>query len=289
LNALRAEYNAGSGGDSGVDFLAVYIAEAHTSDCWPMPVGGCVNTIAKPTTLEQRLALARAHMEQTGFDWPVVVDGMNDDFLEVFAAWPERFFIVESEWNAAAVDPHSHAATAFTFTLTFIGQPTEVGHCINDIRSALRRMSPTSSAAAEGRTMAGHAHWSTQQKDLLRALSCMLLSYTDADVVTPQQYMSFDQDTAASDTAHFQRHLCIDVGEIQRLQEAHPPCAPGVVPFLGDIMASIGLSSTGLVTFHQVMQAFDKLSLEEQTTFLCQLRQDADRPEILSSSVAIVA
>lgn len=72
----------------------VYIAEAHARDQWP--VGSQVSFCDAPTSLEARVALARqlyaaqpdlAHL-------PCLVDGMADSFLEAFAAWPLRLFVL---------------------------------------------------------------------------------------------------------------------------------------------------------------------------------------------------
>lgn len=77
----------------------VYIAEAHASDQWP--VGPSISRSPAPRSVADRLALARglvarAKAEMPGWRLPVLVDTMDDGFLEAFAAWPLRFFVLEN-------------------------------------------------------------------------------------------------------------------------------------------------------------------------------------------------
>ena len=79
----------------------VYIAEAHASDVWPINstrCGGPANSVTTPTTLAERCATARTMSAAVplanGADAlaPILVDGMDDEFLEAYAAWPIRLF-----------------------------------------------------------------------------------------------------------------------------------------------------------------------------------------------------
>ena len=78
----------------------MYIAEAHARDEWP--TGASVSFCDAPTTLAARVGLlqelARTSAGACLRDWPagsVLVDGMDDAFLEAFAAWPVRFFVLQ--------------------------------------------------------------------------------------------------------------------------------------------------------------------------------------------------
>jgi len=51
----------------------------------------------QPTTLEERVAIAKDFVERTGFDIPIVVDDMDDAAEEAFAAWPERLYVIDEE------------------------------------------------------------------------------------------------------------------------------------------------------------------------------------------------
>ena len=78
----------------------MYIAEAHARD--ERPTGASVSFCDAPTTLAARVGLlqelARTSAGACLRDWPagsVLVDGMDDAFLEAFAAWPVRFFVLQ--------------------------------------------------------------------------------------------------------------------------------------------------------------------------------------------------
>ena len=55
-------------------------------------------TVFQPTTLEQRHveAIHFAHEFKTSSSWPVAVDSpvLGDPFLEAYAPWPTRFYII---------------------------------------------------------------------------------------------------------------------------------------------------------------------------------------------------
>jgi hypothetical protein len=92
-------------------FAVVYLAEAHAADQWP--VGPAVSTCPAHRDLAARAAqcagLARAGGAAGAgglAHWPagsVLVDGMDDAFLEHFGAWPTRFFVLRRAAGGAAV------------------------------------------------------------------------------------------------------------------------------------------------------------------------------------------
>jgi len=76
-----------------VDFLGVYINEAHATDEWPLGVKYCVE---QPKTLETRLEVANGFVKDFDFKLPMLVDTMDNEFDAKFAAWPERLYIVHN-------------------------------------------------------------------------------------------------------------------------------------------------------------------------------------------------
>ena len=103
--------------------MLVYIAEAHARDQWP--VGASVSFCDAPRSLAARVALAqelgRTAAGSALRDWPagaVLVDGMDDGFLEAFGAWPVRFFVLQPEL--------SHGTERLR--LVFKAQPHEDDH-----------------------------------------------------------------------------------------------------------------------------------------------------------------
>jgi len=76
----------------GVDFLAVYVSEAHASDEWKL---GNVVEIPQHRTVNDRLAAATKFQKETEYKIPLVVDTLENEFEKTYAAWPERAYIVE--------------------------------------------------------------------------------------------------------------------------------------------------------------------------------------------------
>jgi len=73
-------------------FAGVYITEAHAADEWP--VGARISFCKQPTTMAERAALAAAFQRDFALNYPLLVDTMANHFLEAFAAWPFRFYVV---------------------------------------------------------------------------------------------------------------------------------------------------------------------------------------------------
>jgi hypothetical protein len=80
----------------------VYIAEAHATDGWQMESNVDENVlIANHVTIEDRFAAAHAGVERLGLTVPVLVDRMDDTVSNVFAAWPERIYVIDANANVA--------------------------------------------------------------------------------------------------------------------------------------------------------------------------------------------
>lgn len=94
----------------------VYIAEAHASDEWPINSSRCAgpaNSVRRPTSLIEREAIARRMVSAMRLDDggpPVYVDGMDDAFLEAYAAWPVRLYGVSKDGRLAHI-AHPEDAT----------------------------------------------------------------------------------------------------------------------------------------------------------------------------------
>jgi len=114
MNSLQKEFKG------QVDFLGVYISEAHATDEWPLGVKYCVE---QPKTMDTRLSIANEFVTNHKFLLPMLVDTMDNQFDSLFAAWPERFYIVQDN------------------VLALVGEPTtEFGFDREILRSTLRSM-----------------------------------------------------------------------------------------------------------------------------------------------------
>ena len=75
-----------------VDFLAVYVMEAHTTDGWRL--GSYITRLPQHTSMEDRVTAARQWSRACKFPIRVMVDTMANEFSRRFEAWPERLVIV---------------------------------------------------------------------------------------------------------------------------------------------------------------------------------------------------
>jgi hypothetical protein len=80
----------------------VYVAEAHTVDGWQLPANEAEGIrVRQQTALDERIAAARDAAERLGLTMPVLVDGMDNAASVAFAAWPERFVLVNRDGRIA--------------------------------------------------------------------------------------------------------------------------------------------------------------------------------------------
>lgn len=86
INSLREDFS------DEVDFLGVYISEAHAKDEWPLGVKYCFD---QPKDMKTRLQIANDFVRDFRFKPVMLVDTMDNEFDNAFAAWPERFYIVK--------------------------------------------------------------------------------------------------------------------------------------------------------------------------------------------------
>lgn len=81
--------------DKGVNFLSVYISEAHADDIWPIRTKKELR-IKQHKTINDRIKSAILLKEFTGWKIPIYADTMDNKFETRFKTWPLRIFIVDS-------------------------------------------------------------------------------------------------------------------------------------------------------------------------------------------------
>jgi hypothetical protein len=85
-----------------VDFLTVYVREAHPTDEWQMKSNVKDDVCyAQPKTLEQRVAIAKDFTARFKFALPFGIDDMSNAADSAYAAWPERLYIVDETGHIA--------------------------------------------------------------------------------------------------------------------------------------------------------------------------------------------
>jgi thiol-disulfide isomerase/thioredoxin len=92
LNELHAKY-----GDR-VEFLAVYVREAHPIDGWITSYNESAKIeITQPTTLEARLAVANQLCERVDLAFPLLIDQMDDQVGHAYSGMPNRLYLIDPE------------------------------------------------------------------------------------------------------------------------------------------------------------------------------------------------
>lgn len=86
-----------------INFLFVYILEAHAEDEWPISSARWTpNNIPvrydQTRTIEQRIKVAQDFCRDFQVQMPLVLDKPGDDLFEkLYASWPVRIYILDQE------------------------------------------------------------------------------------------------------------------------------------------------------------------------------------------------
>ena len=84
------------------DFLTVYVREAHPTDEWQMSSNVKEDVCyAQPKTLEQRVAIANDFIKRFKYPIPFGIDDIDNAANDAYAAWPERFYIIDESGHIA--------------------------------------------------------------------------------------------------------------------------------------------------------------------------------------------
>ncbi|CAF1196461.1 unnamed protein product [Adineta steineri] len=94
---------------NGIRLLAIYIAEAHARNEWP--VGKTISCIDQPTTLAERLNNAQQFKKNFNFEMSMLVDNMDNTFHITYGSWPFRFFVIYDGKLVLKADPDKETFT----------------------------------------------------------------------------------------------------------------------------------------------------------------------------------
>ncbi len=92
LRDLYAQYK------DRVQFLVIYIREAHPIDGWDM---GSAYKIYDPQTIEERRKVAGMCAVGLQYGIRTYVDEMDDAVMAAYAAWPERLYLLGQDGRVA--------------------------------------------------------------------------------------------------------------------------------------------------------------------------------------------
>jgi len=76
-----------------INFLTIYILEAHASDTWPL---GLTPSYCQTYTLSDRAKVCKDFVNDNEYNlMPIKMDDPKDNpFNTVFAAWPLKFYLI---------------------------------------------------------------------------------------------------------------------------------------------------------------------------------------------------
>jgi alkylhydroperoxidase family enzyme len=85
-----------------VNFLAVYVREAHPTDGWRVPSNDRAGiTIAQPKTAKERTDVAKTCCSSLSITIPMVVDEMDDRVGHAYSGMPDRLYLIDREGRIA--------------------------------------------------------------------------------------------------------------------------------------------------------------------------------------------
>ena len=83
-------------------FLFIYIHEAHPDNGWPLPLNQEDDVVFhRGKSWSERRSVAEQCCTRLNLTMPVVVDTMDNEVDELYAAWPERLFVIDRDGNIA--------------------------------------------------------------------------------------------------------------------------------------------------------------------------------------------
>lgn len=77
-----------------VNFLVIYIVEAHAVDEWPV---GDPLKILQPKSTAERVGVAAKFKKDYGLLLPMLVDTISNSFEQTYSAWPIRFYVAQQK------------------------------------------------------------------------------------------------------------------------------------------------------------------------------------------------
>ena len=85
-----------------VEFLGVYIREAHPTDGWRLASNDRAGiAIAQPRTLEARIGVAARCSTALEVSMPLLVDRIDNAVEAVYSAFPDRLYLVDKQGRIA--------------------------------------------------------------------------------------------------------------------------------------------------------------------------------------------
>jgi hypothetical protein len=81
-----------------VDFVAIYLREAHPTDGWKMASNERVGiNVAQPKSIQERCEVAHLCDSALAMGIPILVDDLNDTVGRAYSGFPDRLYLISRE------------------------------------------------------------------------------------------------------------------------------------------------------------------------------------------------
>src|SRR5688500_12788210 len=85
-----------------VDFVTVYIKEAHPTDEWQMSANEDDDVCyPQPRSTADRVAIAKDFVKRFRYEMTLLVDPIDNPADTVYAGWPERLYVIAEDGRIA--------------------------------------------------------------------------------------------------------------------------------------------------------------------------------------------
>ena len=85
-----------------MEFLVVYITEAHPSDVWQMESNLHDKVVfASPRNEDERASVAGTCVRKLGIEIPAVLDEFGNSTESAYTAWPDRLYLIDRNGKIA--------------------------------------------------------------------------------------------------------------------------------------------------------------------------------------------
>lgn len=85
-----------------MEFLTVYISEAHPEDEWQMESNVKEQIVFKqPRTFDERRTAAALLVDRLKYRAPLAIDSLSGEAERAYGAWPERIYIIGTDGRIA--------------------------------------------------------------------------------------------------------------------------------------------------------------------------------------------
>jgi hypothetical protein len=116
-----------------VEFVVVYITEAHPSDVWQMQSNIKEKVVfASPQNEDERAAVAGTCVRKLGIKIPAVLDEFGNSTEAAYTGWPDRMYLIDGSGR-----------------VRYKSAPGPFGFSADDLKTALEKLPAHAERAAK--------------------------------------------------------------------------------------------------------------------------------------------